>query len=111
MSEGQGEKESFADALYRNQSERSRLEDVVFWFLKDKYENGIEDIKSYDWYDYSIEFWVTKGTVLDEGEQRVLWDLGFSRCWLCVRDGKKEDEVYYSSTLRKTAEVACEASP
>ncbi len=88
-------KESFADALFKNQRERETLEDVVYWFLKDKFENGIEDIKSYDPYDNSIEFWVTKGTKLDRGERQVLRRLGYSRCWLCVRDGSKDDEVYY----------------
>ena len=88
-------KESLAEAIFRNMFEEARLEDVIYWFLKDKFENGIEDIKSFDSYDTSIEFWIQKGTTLDRGDRRVLSKLGFARCWLCVRDGTKDDEVYY----------------
>ena len=89
------EKRSFAQEMFQNRSEWDYMQEALYMLLRERYENGIEDIKSIDEYDYSIEFWIAQGTTLDTGDRKILWDIGFSRCWLCVRNGSKQDEVYY----------------
>ena len=89
------EQPTFAQEMFRNQHERNRLEDALYMLLRERYQNGIEDIKCIDEYDYSVEFWIAKGATLDAGDRQILRDIGFNKCWLCVRDGTKEDEVYY----------------
>lgn len=86
---------NLADEVYELHRQIDRLEDSIYHCLLNEFKHGIVDIKSYDDYDSSIEFWVVKGTVLDGTAQKILWKLGFARCWLCVKDGTKEDEVYY----------------
>lgn len=69
--------------------------------MEDSFRNGIVDVKSVDEYDYSIEFWVKKGTKLSKEDKKILRKMGFVKCWLCVKNEKgnesKEDEIYYDS--------------
>ncbi len=86
---------SLAHALYLASSKVDSLEWIIYELMEDSFKSGIQNIKSVDEYDYSIEFWIAKGTKLSEEDKKILKKMGFMRCWLCVKDGVKEDEVYY----------------
>lgn len=79
------------DAYIEHGVLEERMDDAIGDAMNDTFSWGY---LSYDYYDESVEFKCAEnGATLSLVQQAALWKLGFSRTWVCRKDGS---EIYYS---------------
>ena len=90
------------DAYLRHQSLESRMEeDITEACGFPRFGDDLPwEWLTFDYYDNSFEFKnVIPGWKPSEEEWAKCWALGFSRCWICYKDGteKERNGVHYCS--------------
>ena len=96
----------FAGLVFDTLAFMDSLESVLFGALRDFFERTDAEVKRFDYYDLSVEFWCIPNSVLTDEEQETLWTLGFDRCWICYRetsDGPQTGEAYFYKQRKEAA--------